>query len=247
MADKMNALAENLPRIILSKRAGITNLAGYIADRSNFHPGSTRNMLAEAPFVDGKLTAGMAAEKVKNNLELDRNAKQRDFLNRVVMGALMEHPAYKYGALPFRASTPIFARYVPGMEYGDHVDDPIMGSGTRYRSDVAVTVFLSDPASYKGGELVVRTPFGEIQVKLPAGDAVVYPASSVHHVAPVTEGMRLVMITWVQSMVRDPQRRELLYELYQAREKLLRDAPKEEHTAQVDHAYVNLIRMWSEI
>lgn len=208
---------------------------------------TVQHMLAEAPFVDGRLTAGMSAERVKHNLELDRKAEHRDLLNRACMTALGNHPTYKHGALPFRASTPIFARYTPGMTYGDHVDDPIMGGSPLYRSDVAVTLFLSDPDDYEGGELVVRTPFGDNRVKLPAGDAVVYPALSVHHVAEVTKGTRTVMITWVQSMVRDPARRELLYELHLARETLLRDQPDAEHTTHVDHAYVNLIRMWSEI
>jgi PKHD-type hydroxylase len=208
---------------------------------------TVRHLLAEAPFVDGRLTAGMAAERVKHNLELERKAEHRDLLNKVCMTALDSHPVYKHGALPFRASTPIFARYTPGMTYGDHVDDPIMGSGTLYRSDVAVTLFLSDPEDYDGGELVVRTPFGDNRVKLPAGDAVVYPALSVHSVAPLTRGTRTVMITWVQSMVRDPGRRELLYELHLARETLLREQAEAEHTKHVDRAYVNLIRMWSEI
>ena len=109
------------------------------------------------------------------------------------------------GALPLRAAAPLYARYVPGMAYGEHLDDPIMGGeGPPYRSDVAVTVFLSGPGDYDGGELVVRLPFGEQRVKLAAGDAVLYPAGSLHHVSPVTRGERLVAVTWVQSVVRDP-------------------------------------------
>jgi PKHD-type hydroxylase len=205
------------------------------------------SILSQQPFVDGKLSAGMSAKQVKRNQELDRSADQRDYVSHLVMGALMQHPTFQAAALPLRASSPFFARYARGMRYGDHIDDPIMGSGQRYRSDVAVTVFLCDPDSYDGGELSVRTAFGVNQVKLPAGDAVFYPASSVHHVAEVTRGQRLVMVTWVQSMVREPARRELLWELHQAREKLLRDAPEAEETTHVDHAYVNLVRMWSEL
>ncbi len=133
------------------------------------------------------------------------------------------------------------------MAYGDHVDDPVMGPGPRYRSDIAITVFLSDPESYDGGELVIRTSFGDRAVKLAAGEAIMYPASSQHHVAEVTRGERLVAVTWVQSLVRDPVKRELLYELNLAREKLLRELPDAEETARVNTAYVNLVRMWADL
>jgi PKHD-type hydroxylase len=155
---------------------------------------------------------------------------------------------YRNGALPLRAATPTYARYAPGMAYGEHLDDPIMGAeGLPYRSDVAVTLFLTAPEDYDGGELVVRLPFGEQRVKLPAGDAVLYPAGSIHRVSPVTRGERLVAVTWVQSVVRDPARRELLYGLNAAREALLARAPRAEETAQVNAAYLNLVRMWSEL
>jgi PKHD-type hydroxylase len=108
-------------------------------------------------------------------------------------------------------------------------------------------VYLNGPDGYEGGELVINTTFGTREVKLPAGDAVLYPSSSLHHVAPVTRGERLVAVTWIQSMVRDAARRELLHELNQAREKLLVERPQAEETAQVDHAYVNLVRMWAEV
>ena len=120
-------------------------------------------------------------------------------------------------------------------------------AGGRYRSDVSCTVYLNGPDGYDGGELVINTTFGTREVKLPAGDAVLYPSSSLHHVAPVTRGERLVAVTWIQSMVRDAARRELLHELNQAREKLLVERPQAEETAQVDHAYVNLVRMWAEV
>jgi PKHD-type hydroxylase len=133
------------------------------------------------------------------------------------------------------------------MSYGNHVDDPIMGEGDLYRSDISVTIFLSGPDDYDGGELVIQTPFGEQFVKLPAGDAVIYPSSSVHRVAEVTRGERVVAVSWIQSMVRDPDKRALLHELNQAREKLLHDHPQAEETSRVNHAYINLVRMWSEI
>lgn len=207
-----------------------------------------RSWLEGAAFVDGKLSAGMAARRVKANEELDRGAGNLERLDRMVMGNLTRHPAYRSGAMPLHAASPLYARYRPGMAYGDHLDDPIMGTeGVLYRSDVAVTVFLSAPEACDGGELVVRTAFGEQSLKLPAGDAVLYPAGSIHRVNPVTRGERLVAVTWVQSAVRDPARRELLHGLNAAREALLRDAPEAAHTAQVNAAYLNLVRMWSEL
>ena len=207
-----------------------------------------RSWRAEAPFVDGKFSAGAVARRVKQNQELDRSAGDIDRLDRLIMGALTRHPMYRNGALPLHAASPLYARYRPGMTYGEHLDDPIMGAGgVLYRSDVAVTVFLCAPEEYDGGELVIRTAAGEQKVKGAAGDAVLYPASTLHQVSPVTRGERLVAVTWVQSLVRDPARRELLYGLNRAREKLLAAAPEAEETAQVNAAYLNLIRMWSDL
>jgi PKHD-type hydroxylase len=134
------------------------------------------------------------------------------------------------------------------MTYGDHVDDPIMGAGgPRFRTDVSMTIFLNDAKQYEGGELQMRTPFGTQSVKLNAGDAVIYPSSSVHQVAPVTSGERLVALTWIQSFVRDAARRELLYELDQAREHLLGTEPGAETTKYLDRSYANLLRMWADV
>jgi PKHD-type hydroxylase len=127
-----------------------------------------RAWLADAKFVDGRLSAGAAARRVKHNQELEAGTPDLERLNRLVMGALVRHPTYRGGALPLHAASPLYARYRPGMTYGDHLDDPIMGTGgVMYRSDVAVTVFLNAPEAYDGGELVIRTA---------AGDAVLYPA-----------------------------------------------------------------------
>ena len=209
---------------------------------------TVRQLLAEAKFVDGKLSAGAAAQRVKHNEELDKGAKQMDILNNIVMNSLVQHPVYRAGALPLRVAAPFYARYTSGMAYGDHLDDPIMGTdGVLYRSDIAITIFLNGPDRYDGGELVIRTAFGENKVKHAAGDAVMYPSSSLHHVNRITRGERLVAVTWVQSLVRDPARRELLYELHRAREKLLKISPEAEETAQVNTAYMNLIRMWGDI
>jgi PKHD-type hydroxylase len=207
-----------------------------------------RSWLAGARFVDGRLSAGSAARRVKDNEELEAGAPDLERLNRLVMGNLTRHPVYRGGALPLHAASPLYVRYRPGMIYGDHLDDPIMGAdGLMYRSDIAVTVFLSAPVEYDGGELVIHTASGDQVVKSAAGDAVLYPAGNIHRVNPVTRGERLVAVTWVQSLVRDAARRELLYGLNLAREKLLQSAPGAEETAQVNAAYVNLVRMWSDL
>ena len=204
--------------------------------------------LEGAEFADGRLTAGFAAARVKNNQELKPEPERRERLIRILMASLGHNETFRFAALPHRVADPIFARYTPGMTYGDHVDDPIMGTqGPRFRTDVSMTVFLNDPESYDGGELAMRTPFGDRQVKLPAGDAVLYPSSSLHRVTPVTRGERLVALTWVQSYVRDPARRELLYELNLAREHLLKEAPGTDTTGYVDRSYANLLRMWGEL
>ncbi len=223
----------------------LLNLAGVL---KNDELMLAREWLATAHFVDGRLSAGKAAKRVKNNEELAGSAPELDRLNGLVMAALTRHPVYRSGVLPLHIAAPYYARYRPAMSYGEHLDDPIMGSdGMRYRSDIAITLFLNPPQAYDGGELVIETAFGSQSVKLPAGDAVLYPAGCLHRVNPVTRGERLVAITWAQSLVRDPARRELLYGLNTAREQLLQTAPDATETAQVNAAYLNLIRMWSDI
>ncbi|MEN8175658.1 MAG: Fe2+-dependent dioxygenase [Pseudomonadota bacterium] len=210
--------------------------------------GKLHEIVARAGFQDGRATAGEAAARVKNNEELAADAETASLVNRILMSALGHNARFRSAALPARMADFIVARYRPGMTYGDHVDDPIMGAGgPRFRTDVSMTVFLNPPDSYDGGDLVVRTSFGEKRVKLAAGDAVVYPSSSVHHVAEVTRGERLVALTWMQSFVRDAARRELLFELDQAREELLNSQPDTEVTRHVDRSYVNLLRMWSDV
>lgn len=204
-------------------------------------------IISEGKFIDGRSSAGKAAERVKYNEELSLDDQQFRDLNNLVMGSLVKHPVYRSAVMPLKVAAPYYARYLPGMSYGLHVDDPLMGQGEIYRSDVSVTIFLNPPETYGGGELVIQTPFGDQKVKLAAGDAVIYPSSSIHRVAEVTRGERLVAITWIQSVVRDPDRRALLHELNQARETLLQERPDAAETARVNHSYINLVRMWSEV
>ncbi len=205
-------------------------------------------IIQSATFQEGKLTAGMAAQKVKNNQEMKPVADKMQLLIRLITAALGHNQRFHHATLAYRMADPIVARYEKGMNYGNHVDDPIMGqSGPRFRTDVSMTLFLRPPESYEGGELTIQTTFGEKKVKLAAGSAIVYPSSSVHRVEPVTKGERLVVLAWIQSYVRDPAKRELLFELHQAREHLLQNEADAEHTAQVDKSYVNLLRMWSDL
>ena len=210
--------------------------------------GVIQGALKQSKFVDGKLSAGMVAEKVKRNEEVDQHTDTAVQLSKIIIGNLYHHAVFRSAAMPLRVATPFFARYRPGMTYGDHIDDPVMGGdGQRFRCDIATTIFLNEPEEYVGGELLIRTQFGDQKIKLPAGDAVVYPASSLHQVAEVTEGERIVAVTWVQSMIREPAKREILHELNLAREKLLHESAAGETSKQVDHAYTNLVRMWAEV
>ena len=208
-------------------------------------------LLAGAEFADGRLSAGLAAGAVKHNREVTASEARVEQINQIVMGNLLRHKTYQRAALPLKIASPFYACYEAGMKYGQHIDDPIMGqpghSHERYRSDMAITVFLSEPHQYQGGELLIDTDYGRQAIKYPAGDGVLYSAATRHQVAEVTDGKRLVAVTWLQSLIKDSQQRALLYQLSCAREKLLRKQPHEEHTQQVDLVYVNLVRQWSEL
>jgi PKHD-type hydroxylase len=205
-------------------------------------------LIAAGGFQDGSASAGMAARRVKHNDELALDPAQMSDLNNLVMGNLVKHPVYRSAAMPLKIAAPYYARYTAGMSYGDHVDDPIMGQGSElYRSDVSVTIFLNSPDDYDAGELVIQTAFGEQQVKLPAGDAIIYSSSSRHHVAEVNRGERIVAVSWIQSLVPDAEKRALLHDMNLARETLLHEQADTEVTRQVNHSYINLVRMWSAI
>jgi PKHD-type hydroxylase len=170
--------------------------------------------LADQTFVDGKLTAYGSAKAVKNNLQAEQSEGETDEIDGIVMNALWRNETFQSFAIPRRLVAPLFARYDVGMSYGAHVDAAIMGSDEEpVRSDLAVTVFLSDPATYDGGGLILQMPFGEQEIKLRAGEGVIYPATTLHRVDPVTRGTRLVALTWIQSVVRDEAIRTILFDL----------------------------------
>lgn len=207
---------------------------------------AVRSVLHQCDFIDGKLSAGDNARSHKTNEELAASKDQFDALNSVVMTRLVQQPIYLNSALPAKISLPIYARYSSGMSYGRHIDDPVMGGKSPYRSDVSITVFLSNPDDYDGGELCIETAFGNTEIKLAAGHAVLYPSSSRHCVNPVTRGERLVAIAWVQSMVRSPEQRQILFQLSQARDQL-RSQPESSTYQHIEDSYANLVRMWAEV
>ena len=206
-----------------------------------------RQLLDKSQFVDGKLSAGDVAQRVKNNQEMSTSSQHLRELNELVMGNLVRHPKYRAVVWPKHIAAPFYARYEAGMSYGEHVDDPIMGQGDLYRTDVSITVFLSEPDEYEGGELTIQDSYGSTQIKLPAGSAVMYPSQSRHYVAEVISGTRLVAVTWAQSTVRDPAKREILYDLNQARELLFKQSPDSAATKKVSASFNNLVRRWVEL
>ena len=207
-----------------------------------------RHLLEDAEFVDGRFSAGRDAQRVKNNEELKSDSPHIESLNQMVLGSLYRHPTFQAAAMPLKMSSAFFARYQPGQTYGQHVDDAVMGpQGGQYRTDVSSTIFISSPDEYEGGELVIETETGEQSIKLPAGHAVFYPSGSLHRVNEVRSGERLVSVSWTQSMIRDPQQRALLYDLYIVKETMLNINPDAEASARANRAYINLFRQWAEL
>ena len=206
--------------------------------------GRLRAGLAEAPFRDGKLTAGPAARKVKSNVQADGSDERVRALAASVRQGLERSEVFRLYARPARWSKLLFSRYAAGDAYGMHVDDATMAGedGGRLRTDLSFTVFLSEPESYEGGALLVDGLDGEREVKLPAGGVAVYPTGALHRVQPVTRGERLACIGWVQSLVRREDERELLFDLGRVRASL----PDGEARLLLDKSIGNLLRLWIE-
>ena len=204
------------------------------------------SVLRQGQFVGGKHSAGKNASLAKNNQELTTDRDDYTALNDVVMTELVRHPTYLQSAMPAKVCAPIYARYTTGMAYGGHIDDPIMGPpDSRYRSDISISIFLNGPQEYEGGELCIETPQGEVEIKLPAGHAILYPSTHYHSVNEVTAGERLVAICWVQSFIRRADQREILVQLDQARASLA-DAVDSTTYKQINLSYTNLFRLWAE-
>lgn len=207
-----------------------------------------RTALEAADWTDGRETVGPQGARVKRNRQLPDASPLREELGRRVLAALARHPLFHAAALPLRILPPRFNCYQGGGRYGMHVDGAVMAlaDGSQLRSDIACTLFLSTPDEYDGGELVVSDTYGEHEVKLPAGDAIVYPASSLHRVQPVTRGKRLAAFLWVQSLVRDDSQRRLLFELDASIRRLAATAADADALLQLTGVYHNLLRRWSE-
>lgn len=209
---------------------------------------AVRGRLRDARFVDGAATAGWHARLVKDNEQATSHPATREAAG-LVSAALLRHPVFQAAALPRRLRPVLFARYGAGRSYGAHVDDALMGlddPAGPARTDVAVTVFLADPDAYAGGELVIEAGGGEHAFKLEAGQAVVYPATTLHRVAEVTGGERLVAVTWAQSLVRDAADRALLFDLDTARRALFEAGGKTAAFDLVSKSHANLLRRWVE-
>jgi len=213
---------------------------------------SMRRALDGADWTDGRETVGTQGAQVKRNEQLPDASPLKRELGQIVLAALERNPLYFAAALPLRTVPPRFNRYQGGGEYGFHVDGSVMRLGNasermHVRSDISCTLFLCEPDEYDGGELVVSDTYGEHDVKLPAGDMVIYPSSSLHKVMPVTRGARLASFFWVQSMVRDDAQRRLLFEMDASIEGLRSSQADDNAVLQLTGIYHNLLRLWAEV
>ena len=204
-----------------------------------------RRIVESAKWVDGSVSGNPG---LKRNLQADRKTAEFDTAIKKVVGALMARPEFISYAIP-RQVTLEFNRYDPGMFYKNHMDAALMGGvrGQPMRTDLSFTVALTDPASYKGGEFVAETPFGEERMRLEAGNAVVYPSNMIHRVEPIEEGTRWAAIGWIQSMVRDGTQREILIEIERLREAVTRQLNDPDTRERFDRLHGNLMRLWAEV
>jgi PKHD-type hydroxylase len=207
-----------------------------------------RRRLEDADWTDGRETVGGQGARVKRNEQLPDASPLKKELGQAVLTALRRSPVFFAAALPRKILPPRFNRYAGGGEYGFHVDGAVMstGEGDQLRSDVSCTLFLNDPDEYDGGRLIVSDSYGEHTIVHPAGDAVLYPSSSLHRVEPVTRGARLASFFWVQSLVRDDRQRRMLFELDLSIQKLTADGADDTAVLQLTGVYHNLLRLWSE-
>lgn len=206
-----------------------------------------RSWLAGATFEDGRATAGGSARLVKRNEQVSGAPGAEDprleQMQEFIVDLLWNHDSFMSAAQPSKIKPPLFSRYLPGMSYGTHMDNAIMGS---MRVDLSLTLFLSDPADYDGGELIIDFSTGERAIKLPAGSGVLYATTAPHRVAEVTRGERLAVVTWVRSLVRDPAAREILSDLKTVQHALTPQLGKTSEMDLLNKAYTNLLRRWIE-
>ena len=211
---------------------------------------SCRELLEAADWIDGRITAGHQSARAKDNLQIPEDHEHAQTLRNTIIAALENNSLFMAAALPLKVFPPLFNRYQNGQSFGNHVDNAIRqvtGTPHRVRTDLSATLFFSNPDEYDGGELVVEDIYGVHSVKLPAGDVILYPASSVHNVRPVTRGARLASFFWVQSMVRDDGERSLLFDLDVAIQRLATDVPEHASVVELTSLYHNLLRRWADV
>jgi PKHD-type hydroxylase len=197
----------------------------------------------QAAYLDGKSTASSAAKLVKHNLQMDAQSQPYAMAQQIILGALNQSSLFREATFIKNIYPFLLSKYTQGMEYGWHVDSPLMGN--MMRTDIAITIYLNNPDEYDGGELELQTPLGNQLYKLAAGDALCYPCTQVHRVRPVTKGQRLVAVSWIESMVKSTEERKILFEMQQTIEGLLQTAAKEESN-KLQQIRSNLIRMWAQ-
>ncbi len=210
-----------------------------------------RHVIDASEWVDGRTTAGGQSALVKSNEQLPTDSDVARRLGERVITALTANPLFVSAAIPLRIFPPLFNRYHPGHHFGIHIDNAVRGdpqTGLRIRTDLSVTLFLSEPDEYDGGELIIEDQYGSHEIKLPAGHLVLYPASSLHMVAPITRGERVASFFWIQSMIRDDHARCMIFDLDHAIQGLVpRIGADDPETVKLTVIYPNLIRYWAEL
>jgi PKHD-type hydroxylase len=205
------------------------------------------DLVEQGRFEDGRATAGADLQSVKSNEQLRVTEREGRVIQKVLLPAMERNQAFQSFTWPRRLHVPRLSRYRVGMEYGAHIDNPIMGGADPIRTDLSMTLFLSDPTTYDGGELILETAFGEQSVKTPAGGAVVYSTAFLHRGAPVSRGERIALVTWIQSLVKSADQRQILSDIAIARENLKRTGGDPAALTQLLKIQTNLLKMWSEV
>jgi len=209
-----------------------------------------RQLLESADWVDGRITAGHQSARTKDNLQIPEDHPAARQLGETILSALGQNALFISAALPLRVFPPLFNRYTGGQSFGTHVDNAIRqvtGTPHLIRTDLSATLFFTHPDEYEGGELVIEDTYGAHSVKLPAGHMALYPATSLHHVRPVTRGARVSSFFWIQSMIRDDGQRAMLFDLDTAIQRLNQDIPDHPSAVQFTGIYHNLMRQWAEV
>lgn len=208
-----------------------------------------RKVLDQSEWVDGRATAGHQGARVKDNEQVPVGHPAAREVGDMILQALSQNPSFITAALPLHVLPPMFNRYTGGQHFGTHVDGSIrqLPTGQRIRTDLSATLFLTAPEEYDGGELIIEDTYGVKSVKLPLGQMILYPATSLHQVKPVTRGVRLCSFFWIQSMIRDAGHRSLLFDLDLAIQRLNADHPQHPSAIQLTGVYHNLLRQWAEM